>query len=153
MFTLLAKLVRKLSKSERSSLADKLVNLAKQEQSDDSQPSGGESKYSKALIVNANAFFTSNSAGYSYLSDLMQAAMERGSFCGLIVKDTNGMKKTIFAQNDFSLSNGAYSLLLYVQGFGSSTPTISTFQISQIPESYIMEFRRKEAECIFTANS
>ena len=152
MFTLLAKLVRKLSKSERSSLADKLVSLAKQGQSDDSQSEEGGNKTVKTYIVDAPLVFTGGSPYFVNVQDLMQAGLKRGTFCGIIVRNTDGTKKLIVSQCDFTQEHELYKLMMYMQGYGSSSTALQPFYVSQIPESYVTEFREKENSMIYSGN-
>ena len=141
MFTLLSKLVRKLTKSERSSLADKLVTIAKQE--------GQENNQGNRIICEATMFFSSNAGSFSYLTNLMNLALERGTFIGIIVKNTTGEKKMIFGQAQINQNQGAYQLTLYTLGFGSSTQTIGAFSITSIPGQWKTQFEAKEAELLY----
>ena len=149
MFTLLAKLVRCLNRKERNALADKLVSLAKGETPDVQPDEGGQSEQQTAsnIVIVDNDQFRANMGGnFNQMSDFMQAALERGTFCGLIARDANGMKRMVVGQNEFVEYQGAYSLIIYLQGHGSSTTLISTFNISTIPASYVTQFRAKEEE-------
>ena len=140
MFTLLSKLVRKLTRAERNSLADKLINLAKQEETPDEQPidpSGDGSD--KPIIITANTFFSSMSA-YSFdVPELMEAAMERKTFCGIIVRNVAGNMKMIVGHEAPS-GHGEYNIILYMQGFGSSSTQLSAVTISRISQEWIYEF-------------
>ena len=155
MFTLLAKLVRKLSRKQRNDLADKLVSLAKgessdEEQSDSGQPSGNKSRLP---ICNAAPFFSSNGAYASSLNELMALALERGSFCGIIVCNTDGSQKIIFSQDKFDVYQGLYKLTLYAQGYGSGTTMIQGFTISQIFEDWKNEFEAKASDIVNNPSS
>ena len=92
MFTLLAKLVRKLSRKERNALADKLISLAKDEtpdvKPDDGGQSGGETDKQVSLvpIVNEDSFFQAMAHYAVDTPHLMDLALKRGSFAGIIVR-------------------------------------------------------------------
>ena len=92
MFTLLAKLVRKLSRKERNALADKLISLAKDEtpdvKTDDGGQSGGETDKQVSLvpIVNEDSFFQAMAHYAVDTPHLMDLALKRGSFAGIIVR-------------------------------------------------------------------
>ena len=60
------------------------------------------------------------------------------------------MKRTVIGQNEFVEYQGTYSLIIYLQGYGSSTTLISTFNISTIPASYVTQFRAKEEKLVYT---
>ena len=157
MFTLLAKLVRKLSRKERNVLADKLVSLAKGEETPDVQPDeggqpGGDTDKQMSLvpIVNEDSFFQTMAHYAVDTPHLMDLAMKRGSFAGIIVRNYNGEQKIIIGQSEFSMYQGYYKLYLYVQGYGSSTLQIQLYNLTQITEEWKQQFDTKVQEAIYT---
>lgn len=160
MFTLLAKLVRKLTRKERNALADKLVSLAKEE-TPDSKPDGDGQDGSDSgkstndiVICNATPLFTGGSC-YSYaVPYLMDLALKRGSFCGIIIRDEqSGNHKIIVGQYEIETYHDDTSITLYMQGYGSSTPSITNFKITRLTEGWLTAFRQREQEIIYTPES
>lgn len=156
MFTLLAKLVRKLSRRERNVLADKLISLAKGEtpdvQPDDGGQSGGDTDKQVSLvpIVNEDSFIQAMAHYAVDTPHLMDLAMKRGSFAGIIVRNYNGMQKMIFGQSEFSMYQGYYKLYLFVQGYGSGTHQIYSYELTNITEEWKQQFEARVQEAIYT---
>jgi hypothetical protein len=145
MFTILSKLVRKLTKSERSSLADKLVNIAKQEE----QSEQGNNTQKEKIINNVEAFFNGTYMRFNNLNSFLRLAMQRGTFIGIIVRNSNGEKKMIIGASNFGESQGNYQVTLYTLGYGSSTTSIGTFTITGIPAYWKNQFETKETELVY----
>jgi hypothetical protein len=141
MFTLLAKLVRKLSRKERNVLADKLVSLAKEETSPDEQPyspSGGGS-LSEEFCHMPQCFF--RDFDYSFnIRHLLFKAQERKTFCGIYITDGNGNMKLIVGQVKPYKEEGDYCIDLYMQGYGDSSTDLMCFKILEVPEDWVNEF-------------
>lgn len=141
MFSLLAKLVRKLTRAERNSLAEKLIDLAKEETPDEQpfDPSGGSSA-ENIPICHLPQCFTTNSAYSFNARNLMSMAQERKTFCGIYMTDSLGNMKLIVGQVKPYLYQSDYNIDLYMQGYGSSSTQLMCFTITQVPVEWVDEF-------------